>query len=77
MIICLINYRDCGLVQRLEITRANRLILKLWIKFEKEIQRESSKMANGMNYHGISNNSVSYVLIQAPPNAKGFEKAEV
>jgi hypothetical protein len=24
-----------------------------------------------------ANSSVSYVLIQAPPNAKGFEKAEV
>jgi hypothetical protein len=24
-----------------------------------------------------TNNRVSYVLIQAPPNAKGFEKAEV
>ena len=35
-------------------------------------------MANGIQRRKIfTDRSVSYVLIQAPPNAKGFEKAEV
>jgi hypothetical protein len=72
------NVRDSGWEQHLVTTRENRRTLRWWIKSASEIQGEYSRMANGTLQPRIStDSSVSYVLIQAPPNAKGFEKAEV
>lgn len=62
---------------RQEIIRGSKRILLWWIKCGNAILGGYSKMARGMRSGGYANIRVSYVLIQAPPNAKGFEKAEV
>ena len=71
------DFRDYGLGLLLEIIRGSRRILQLWIKSESEIRGECSKTASGRLHMELTKYRVSYVLIQAPPNAKGFEKAEV
>jgi hypothetical protein len=72
-----LNGRDYGLALKQEIIRESRHISQWSIKSAGGILKEYSRMERGTEKSDASNRRVSYILIQAPPNAKGFEKAEV
>jgi DNA polymerase delta subunit 1 len=72
-----VDHRDYGWERMPEIIRGSRLISLSSIRPVRGILGVCLKMGSGMNRKiSPSNRRVSYVLIQAPPNAKGFEKAE-